>query len=169
MDATFIETQKLEINNLNAHDLIKKYDSGIKDELETLMKDSQKLRKINAYREPGHTKIAENYLPLPVNIERIIKNTLNTISTGMQISKENIYERIKILETELYPSQMINDIRNSDAMTLFKIHLHEHLSTKKLYDLQITDEQLDFIIEDIIYKFNQAKISPGEMCGVLAA
>lgn len=184
MDATYIETQPFDIVSLNENQMKKRFSYSktdlekytekeqkvLRKEFKQLKKDADAIRDINASREPSNAKLADKFLPIPVNVKRIIWNTTKLINEESRILEPlEIISRVKGLIKSLYIAPTPEDSRNKNAMVLFKIHLRNNLASKVLYDISITEDQLDFIIEEISTKFYGSKVNSGEMCGVLAA
>ena len=119
-----------------------------------LRKDKEFLEKLNKYRNSD-----SNYFAICVNIKRLLNNIINN-----EASRE--YSDIYKTDKELYEyiKEFIDKFNTTD---LFRIHMRINLTVKNLRELNVI--QLDLLFKEITEFYNRSIISPGEMCGVLAA
>ena len=143
--------------------------------LRNLLRDSQKRLYLN-YRT-----IQTEY-QLPINLKRIILDTINNIFPDDKNEKLNpiyILEKISyLLQSNVTKLVCIRENYEykfksqdeTDCKSLFKYLIYEYLSPKViLYEHKISKYKFDFIIEQIIEGFKNSQIVPGEMVGCLAA
>ena len=106
----------------------------------------------------------ENNINYPVHIQRIIKN---------EIKKKKIKSNITPLEILKGNKNIINKCFIRDIIKnnkIFEILIDIHLNPKILIsEYNITKEEYNNLSDLIIKKFNESKISPGEMVGALTA
>lgn len=144
-------------------------------ELETLREDQAVLRVIMKNREPGRESDEASYAP--GNIKRIILNAMRQFRI----------DRTK--PTDLRPTEVIEAVNGLldrlvvvvgddplsleaqiNATTLYRILIHSNLASKRvLKDFRLNKTALNWVIGEIETRFNIARVSPGEMAGVLAA
>ena len=138
------------------------------------------LRNIQMISKMNYIVLINNF-KLPVNIKRIIEDTINNkpkkntkLNPLYIIQSINYILDPNITRINLTPKDYdINSFKFKDqqrAKTIFKIALYEYLNPKKcIIDYNISKEQFDSIILDIIYSFKKAGVEPGEMLGVMTA
>jgi len=124
----------------------------IKKEYEQLMKDKAYLERIDVVRDPIYQSTA--YWMLPVPVDRIIDNVQGT---GKRMTKTNIYKAV---------TKTIASISNELMQAFLRIKLN---SCKLFFDIKVTPEQLEKILNDIEVKWEMARITSGESVGCLAA
>jgi DNA-directed RNA polymerase II subunit RPB1 len=171
-DFSFLDLGVQEDCRLASNEMIDK----MEQEFEQLCDDQSKLRVIMAARGPGQE--TDEWAHLPVNIDRLIWNAQREFS--IDLSKP----------TDLKPNQVwdaVHEICNNEclmvkgkdilsyeaqknATLLFQILVRQKLACKRvLKEYRLNDAALNWIKGEIIAKFHQAIVCPGEMCGVLAA
>jgi len=119
---------------------------------------------------------------LPVNLERIIRNSINNPENGKsKLTDEYIINEIqRVLKYENSPLVYLNKQEQKDkslkleddkiSKTIFKFSLYEYLSPKKcLIEYNFNKETFDNIITNIIKSFTKCTVQPGEMVGIVAA
>ena len=184
MDATFVESQPLLITKLDLDEINQRFHFDGDTDWNKLLKPSivSKLTKDNKYteilqdnfktilnhREYLITKIfnndPENNIIFPVHIQRIVEN-----ETGGKNSKTNI-SPIEILKGNAKLIKKCYVTKTFKNNKIFEILIDIHLSPKILIkEKHITKEEYNKIVQIIEDKFNDSKISPGEMVGALAA
>ena len=184
MDATFVESQPLEIIKLKTEDIIKKYlfepsvNWGllIKKDLFTRLKTNESIEKLNESftRILDHKEYlmniifklrnVENNIYYPIHIKRIISNICKKSKKVSDISPLEILERNDILKSRLKITDKFNN--NKMIHILIDIHLHPKVL---ITDYKIQKIEYEEIIAEIEKIFETSKISPGEMVGALAA
>ena len=184
MDATFVESQPLEIINLDTEGIIKKYlfepsiNWGllVKKKLLNDLKIEESLKKLKQsfYRILDHKEYlmntifklrnVENNIYYPIHIKRIISNICKKEKKYSDISPLEILERNEILKEKLKITE--NFKNNKIIHILIDIHLHPKVI---ITDYKIQKIEYEKIIADIEKIFEISKISPGEMVGALAA
>lgn len=84
-----------------------------------------------------------------------------------------IFDKIQELESKLIIVPGEDEISREaqiNGTTLFRIHLHTHLNSKKLIlKERMNQESFDWLLGEIETRFNQAKVHPGEMVGSIGA
>ena len=183
MDATFIESQALLITKWSIEDIIDKlkfskdtkWSSYIKPHIYEKMNKSgnynQKLDenflKILNHREYLINVVfngkPENNINYPVNIQRIVDNEIKPKKIKSNISPLEIIKENDKLVKKCYVNKAFKN------NTIFEILIGIHLNPKILLSKMINKEEYYRIIDIIETKFNESKISPGEMVGSLAA
>lgn len=144
-------------------------------ELETLREDQAVLRIIMKNREPGRESDESSYAP--GNIKRIVQNAMRQFRIDR--NKPSDLRPTEVIEavTSLLDRLIVvvgDDPLSAEAQTnataLFRILVHSLLASKRvLKDYRLSKTALDWVIGEIETRFNIARVSPGEMAGVLAA
>jgi len=144
-------------------------------EAELLRSDQETLRIVMANREAGRESDESSYAP--GNIRRVLQNAHRQFRID------------KSLPSDLHPKdviQKVNDLLDrlvvvvgddplsieaqNNATTLYRILIRSLLSSKRvLKDWRLSESALNWVLGEIETRFNQAKVNPGEMAGVLAA
>jgi len=182
MDACHVESQPLYLTKLSYEELMDKfyfdentnwtkyYNKSAAEKAKAL--DQSKLDdiflKLLDHREclisdifNGNTQNNINY---PVHIQRIVENTKRLKNKKSNILPIDIYKGNQKLINSLY---IRDDFKNNK---IFEILVHVHLNPKVLIsEYQITREEYKIITKIIREKYHNAKITPGEMVGALAA
>lgn len=161
VDATYVESIDFPYTYYNDDEMCVHYkhdksNSVLDKEYNDLMSYRDILKNLCAYREPGFMKIKDTKFQIPINIERIIINLSREIKeTGdvIKLGPQEIVERVDNLLNIIEPSLLI------------KIHIKFSLASKKIKDILC----IDYIIDEIKYKYLNSLIHPGEMCGVVSA
>ena len=182
MDAIYIESQSLIITKLNTEDLCKKflfgdltswteiieqasYDEMIKT---TSYKKSLKenFEKILEHKQFLHSLSGDNNVNYPIDINRICKNTclqkdkkIVSNMSPLDIIKKNNELKDKLFVTENFKNDKIIHI-------LIDIHLNPKIL---ITEFKIQQYEYEIIYDNIVSLFDKAKISPGEMVGIVAA
>ncbi|GMI08152.1 hypothetical protein TrLO_g5004, partial [Triparma laevis f. longispina] len=148
---------------------------ALDEEFKQLHDDKKKLRVIMANREAGREDDDSSYAP--GNVMRVINNA----KQQFRIGKNNI--------SDLHPSDvksMVGDMlkrlvvvggedplsieAQDNATLLYCILIRGALSVKKvLKEFRFSEAALKWVLGEIETRFHQAKVSPGETAGVLAA
>jgi DNA-directed RNA polymerase II subunit RPB1 len=184
MDATFVESQPLEIIKLNTEQIIKKFhftktinwSTMLKKELinDTKSKENQKLYDESLFQILEHKEYIlneifklreiENNIFYPIHIKRITSNICKFKSKLSDISPGEIIELNNTLKSKL----KITDIFENNKLIhmLIDIHLHPKILIEEYH---IQKSEYDLIITEIQKVFETSKISPGEMVGPIAA
>ena len=187
MDATFVESQPLLLTKHDTETLVEKYYISESTEWNKLVsKDIAK-----SLQGPKHTQAfedsfkqllnhrdylyqcvfhgnPENNINYPIHINRIVENVC--LKSHMKqkplsdISPLDILSKNKSLVEKTYVRKEFPNNR------IFEILVDVHLHPKTLiHTYRISSEEYDTIISILLKKFNDCKISPGEMVGALAA
>ncbi len=160
IDATFIESQEINILHLTYEEFTKKFLNIPATELmlaefNQLVECRRQLYKIFYSREPNGAKLSDKMIPLPVNLKRLLQHKdLNTIE-GKIMNQDSIINEINKFIEKLDSNQLMN------------INIRINLSSKNL--LGINDNQLAFLLYEIETRYNLSKITVGEMVGIIAA
>jgi DNA-directed RNA polymerase beta' subunit len=178
LDATYMENVHIKLlgyKESELHDMY--YNEAVPEEYENIKKIQMEFIKITKNIDQNNSKQNDDYFPVPVNIDRILKYTENIkeLKNGEYMDDASVYNEICKLYTRVSrifePSKLEimgeEKNRSINAIRLFKIYLFSELSTK--FMKHFTKNQILYIIEEIEFKFRKAIAQPGEMCGVLAA
>jgi len=184
MDATFVESQPLLIIKLSIDDITEKmyfsadtkWNKLIKvNSASRMLKDTkyqdkidENFKKILNHREylisVIFNKDPQNNINYPVHIQRIIENNVTKKNTKSDI---NPIEILKLNSKLIKKCFILEKFKNNK---IFEILVDIHLNPKLLIQkYNISKEEYTIITDKIYKKFNESKISPGEMVGVLAA
>jgi DNA-directed RNA polymerase II subunit RPB1 len=144
-------------------------------ELEALREDQAILRIVMKNREAGRESDESSYAP--GNIRRVIQNALRQfkINRGKpsNLHPKEVIQKINALLDRLIVvvgDDPLSVEAQNNATTLYRILIRSLLSSKRmLKDIRLSREALDWAVGEIETRFNVAKVSPGEMAGVLAA
>lgn len=146
------------------------------EEYEQLLRDRVELRKIFYHRGPD--SYADNYVHLPVNVDRILWNAQRQFRVNTQepttLHPDVVLRSVKkMLEEDiiLVPGDdPISKEAQINATLLFQILIRSKLSTKRILRVcRLSEEAFNFVIGSIVAEFRAAIVHPGEMAGVLAA
>ncbi len=145
-DATFMESVKIKVIN---EDVKIDYIREARDEFVNSIKSN------------------EDYYPVPVNIERIIRS-IKPIKDDRRLTDEEIIAEVKNLYTRI--TQLYNQYerdRAYNATIMFRMYMFSELRPD--YIRHLNRSQILYALEDIEQKYTKALVVSGEMCGVLAA
>eukprot|EP00580_Thalassiosira_gravida_P018881 CAMPEP_0201660330 /NCGR_PEP_ID=MMETSP0494-20130426/2988_1 /ASSEMBLY_ACC=CAM_ASM_000839 /TAXON_ID=420259 /ORGANISM="Thalassiosira gravida, Strain GMp14c1" /LENGTH=1751 /DNA_ID=CAMNT_0048138163 /DNA_START=124 /DNA_END=5379 /DNA_ORIENTATION=- len=144
-------------------------------EIESLKEDQRILRVVMANRESGRESDPDSYAP--GNVKRVIQNALRQfqIEKGLpsDLHPKDVIEKVDAMLRRLVV--VVGDDHLSveaqrNATTLYCILIRSHLASKLvLKDHRLSDAALTWVLGEIETRFHHAKVSPGEMAGVLAA
>jgi DNA-directed RNA polymerase II subunit RPB1 len=183
MDATFVESQPLEIIKMSTENIIKNYlfekttdwSKIVKKEFISELQSVVGINKLNdsfnkilehkdyLLEEIFKLKDIETSIYYPVHIKRITENTCKRLNDNSNISPLEILKQNEILKNKL---QITGNFKNNIIIhILIDIHLHP----KTLMKYNIQSMEYNIIITEIQRTFETSKISPGEMVGALAA
>ena len=142
-----------------------------------LESEYEQIKSDRDYAREHLLKELNNSINIPVNIEKIITyaendNNINLFSKSdlnpliaIQMVRE-LKEKLKLIKGEDKISKEGQDY----AMTLFNMVLNYTLSTKNIIiKHRLTKNAFKFVCGEIIAKFEQAIVRPGEMVGSIAA
>ena len=184
MDSVYVESQPLYITKYNIEKITEMFYFSPETKWNTLIKANvaSKMFKVKDYKEILENNFKEllayreylisdifrgdiqNNINYPIHIERILQNTVSTKKSKSDISPTDIIKSNNKLIKKCYVTK---DFRNNK---IFEILVHIHLNPKILiHKFNITKSEYLEVINIIENKFNESKISPGEMVGVLAA
>ena len=144
-------------------------------ELESIKEDQRILRVVMANREKGREDDPSSYAP--GNVKRVIQNALRQfqIDKGLpsDLHPKEVVEKIEALLRRLVVvvgDDFLSVEAQSNATTLYRILVRSYLSSKRvLKEYRLSETALNWVIGEIETRFHHAKVSPGEMAGVLAA
>ena len=144
-------------------------------ELESLKEDQRILRLVMANREAGREDDVNSYAP--GNIKRVIHNALRQfqIDKGLpsDLHPKDVIEKIDALLRRLVVvvgDDVLSIEAQSNATTLYRILIRSYLASKRvLKEYRLSEAALNWVLGEIETRFHHAKVSPGEMAGVLAA
>ncbi|WVZ51464.1 hypothetical protein U9M48_002610 [Paspalum notatum var. saurae] len=198
MDAIWVEEQKLDSLNMKKEefDNVFRYDLDDEnwrpnymlpvhvDDLRTISEFRSVLeadvQKLEADRIQLGTEIATNGLtnwPMPVNLKRLIKNAQKTFKIDIRTCSD--MHPIEIVEAIDKLQERLNVVPGDDAISIeaqknatlfFNIHLRATFASKRvLSEYRLTREAFEWIIAEIVSRFSQSLVAPGEMVGCVAA
>ncbi|KAG5185243.1 hypothetical protein JKP88DRAFT_271988 [Tribonema minus] len=148
---------------------------ALEEELAQLRDDHAMLLKI--FSTKGSEESASPQAQLPVNIHRLIWNAQKKFDVDTNA------------ETQLDPLKIVRDVRalcgrmivvtgndrlsqeaQYNATLMFYILVRSTLAAKRvLQEFRLSEEAFDWVLGEIESKYMSARVSAGEMCGVLAA
>ena len=184
MDATFVESQALLITKLDIDQIYQKFNFEENTEWTKILKPhisgkmtkdkkylsllNDNYKKILNHREYLITEIfngkPENNINFPVNIQRIVDNEIKNKKSKSNISPLDILKGNSKLIDKCFVSKTFKNNK------IFEILIDVHLNPKILLkEKNINKEEYTNILEIIENKYNDSKVSPGEMVGPLAA
>jgi len=140
-------------------------------EFQKIQQDRQLLRNVIFPRNDS------NRWPLPINIQRLLSNTIKT------------YNINQLAPTDLRPDQVVNEVTalcsrlsviagndviskeaQANATLLLQIHLRASLASKRVIkEYRLDSASLKYVIGEVESRFQQAIVHPGEMVGAVAA
>jgi DNA-directed RNA polymerase II subunit RPB1 len=144
-------------------------------ELENLKEDQRILRIVMANREAGREDDVNSYAP--GNVKRVIQNALRQfqIDKGLpsDLHPKDVIDKIDGLLRRLVVvvgDDVLSVEAQNNATTLYRILIRSYLASKRvLREYRLSEAALNWVIGEIETRFHHAKVSPGEMAGVLAA
>jgi len=144
-------------------------------EAESLREDQAVLRVVMANREAGRESDESSYAP--GNIRRVLHNASRQfkIDKGQpsDLHPKEVIEKYTALLDRLIVvvgDDPLSVEAQSNAITNYRILIRSLLASKRvLKDHRLSRAALDWVLGEIETRFNVAKVSPGEMAGVLAA
>jgi len=144
-------------------------------EIEALKEDKRFLRIVMATREAGREDDVSSYAP--GNVKRVIQNALRQfqIDKGLpsDLHPKDVVQKIDALMRRLVVvvgDDHLSVEAQSNATTLYGILIRSYLASKRvLKEYRLSDAALTWVLGEIETRFHHAKVSPGEMAGVLAA
>tara|TARA_Y100000780_G_C13695839_1_gene422085 strand:+ start:37510 stop:39261 length:1752 start_codon:yes stop_codon:yes gene_type:complete len=128
-------------------------------------------------------RTVHNEFMVPVNLERIIRNSINTPVKGStkldasyiqkELDRIVSYENtplVNLSEKELKMKRIFKLEDDTIAKTIFKFSLHEFLAPKRcIVEYGFNKETFDDIVKQVITSFRKCTVQPGEMVGIVAA
>ena len=185
MDACNVENQSFKIMDMDTEKICKEYlfDKTTKwnklltkQTITDLKKEKQFMKileesfyKILTYKEFIFSKLyktldKDNLAIYPIHLERTINNICKKSNKSSNISPLTILEKNETLKNKL----KINPIFENNIIIhiLIDIHLHPKTLIEKY---KIQDHEYEILLVTIEQKFEESKISPGEMVGAIAA
>ena len=186
VDPARMEAVSLSTLMISDVDFEKNYQGPDQKEWAQLKSDRQYLRKIEAQLEDNNPKeyITNKTKFLPVNVERIIEDVINSyldIATKGKVPKLNageVFQKVSDFCSDLpyiYLNQIQRDKRSEVpahfvyATTLIQITVRAYLCYAQLVRRGITIEMLTVILQKIYYSMQKALIDPGTSVGIIAA
>ncbi|KAL9179832.1 LOW QUALITY PROTEIN: hypothetical protein ACHAXT_007802 [Thalassiosira profunda] len=145
------------------------------EEMNSLKEDQRVLRVVAANREAGREDDVSSYAP--GNVKRVIQNALRQfqIDKGLpsDLHPKDVIEKVDALLRRLVVvvgDDVLSVEAQNNATTLYRILVRSYLASKRvLKEYRLSEAALNWIIGEIETRFHHAKVSPGEMAGVLAA
>jgi DNA-directed RNA polymerase II subunit RPB1 len=140
-----------------------------------LKKDQANLRVIMANREPGKEDDDASYAP--GNVQRVMNNAVQRFRIGQGDVSDlhpkdvitevnNLIQKLDVVKGE----DVLSVEAQSNATLLYSILIRSMLACKRvLKEYRFTEAALKWVVNEIETRFHQAKVSPGETAGVLAA
>ncbi|RLM69983.1 DNA-directed RNA polymerase II subunit 1 [Panicum miliaceum] len=193
MDAVWIEEQKLDSLQMKKDEFDNSFRYELDDEnwkpnyllpvhvddLKTIIEFRNVLeaevQKLETDRFQLGTEIAT--WPMPVNLKRLIWNAQKTFKidtrTCWDMHPMEIVEAIDKLQERLkvvHGDNAMSIEAQKNATLFFNIHLRVTFASKRvLNEYRLTREAFEWIIDEIISRFSQSLVAPGEMIGCVAA
>ncbi|KAJ7833574.1 beta and beta-prime subunits of DNA dependent RNA-polymerase [Mycena leptocephala] len=197
MDSAFIERQTIDTFALNDEEfkhnyhldvmdekngsgggvLLQGYPNGelpwlqtkLDEEFKQLAEDGELLRTLIFQRD------VSSYLP--VNLQRVVKNAAQMFHIDRRQPSEldpvYIIDAVKALGERLIivrGDDSVSKQAQEDACCVFRMHLRATLAARQVVDkYRLSREAFDSALGEVESKFNQAIVTPAEMCGILAA
>ena len=145
------------------------------EEYDQLCQDRIELREILATR--GTNSETDGNIYLPCNIARLIWNAQRKFRVN-KLMPSCVHPRV-VLDTVRDICDQLIVVRGEDVLSreaqhnatlLFKMFIRSKLSAKRvLKEFKLTEAALMWLKGEIVSDFRNALVSPGEMCGVMAA
>lgn len=143
MDGTYVETQLFDYEGiLGSLDLTE-------GERIQLSRDKELFDRIMEHKGSD-----SKFLPVPVNIKRLMMMAFNDLELKKMEEKVN-YDYLKEF------------IDKFDGTELFRMHMRLNLNSSTLKNFN--NRQLLYVFDRISYYYNKFRITPGEMCGIIAS
>lgn len=147
---------------------------SLESEFEQILADRRNLRSIVTVMDEKLQNI--NTFHLPVNIPRLIwtaKSRFHVDPNGQSdMSPEYVIEEVRSLLKHLCVISPATGMAESqdNAKLLFSIFARSTLASKPiLCEHRLTQKAFDWLIAEIHNRFMKAQVSPGEVCGIVAA
>lgn len=155
------------------------------DEYAQLLEDREFFRYVYLRMEYASGQVYSDALPMPVNIRRIIEDTIYNLgmhsSAGPPADRFDPVEAIskvnELCETITY--ELLNEIQERNhspipphlrtCTRMLQILIRSYLNTSALQRLGITDEALDIILSNIKLTYGRSLIAYGMAMGIIAA
>uniref|UniRef100_A0A6C0EDH0 DNA-directed RNA polymerase n=1 Tax=viral metagenome TaxID=1070528 RepID=A0A6C0EDH0_9ZZZZ len=165
-------------------DQIKKYKQYKKnDEVYDMIKNMRNSIRKDMAKAKGQNITLTNVFMLPVNIDRIINNTLgDKKSDDDVVDPTYVHDKLEEIltneHTMLIPMRKKErenkkSIKNRDEQivkTLFKTALYDSLSPKRsVVEYKFSKKQFDKVIDEITNNYNKNIVEAGEMVGIIGA
>ncbi|CAL4887703.1 unnamed protein product [Urochloa decumbens] len=138
------------------------------------------VHKLEADRFQLGTEIAPNGAytwPMPVNLKRLVWNAQKTFKIDTRACSD--MQPVEIVEAIDKLQERLKVVPGDDAMSIeaqknatlfFNINLRSTFASKRvLSEYRLTREAFEWIIEEIVSRFSQSLVAPGEMVGCVAA
>lgn len=163
---------------------IKKYKQYKKnDEVYDMIKNMRNSIRKDMAKAKGQNITLTNVFMLPVNIDRIINNTLgDKKSDDDVVDPTYVHDKLEEIltneHTMLIPMRKKErenkkSIKNRDEQivkTLFKTALYDSLSPKRsVVEYKFSKKQFDKVIDEITNNYNKNIVEAGEMVGIIGA
>lgn len=185
-DSKFKEVYQVDIKQLDKRFQNANIQKLLDDEFKQLLEDRILFRKYFMKIESNNikNKLMSDSQVLPVNIHRVIEDTIYNHQEYINENKKNIIniitlnDKVKKLCNDLYYCHY-NEIQKHKQMhipeyvqisfTMFHMYIRSILNIKNLLDNNINEHLLDIIIEYIIHTFKISLIEYGSTIGTIAA
>eukprot|EP00566_Odontella_aurita_P001751 CAMPEP_0113541920 /NCGR_PEP_ID=MMETSP0015_2-20120614/9313_1 /TAXON_ID=2838 /ORGANISM="Odontella" /LENGTH=1785 /DNA_ID=CAMNT_0000441907 /DNA_START=56 /DNA_END=5413 /DNA_ORIENTATION=+ /assembly_acc=CAM_ASM_000160 len=144
-------------------------------EVEVLKEDQKVLRIVMANREAGRESDDASYAP--GNIKRVIQNAQRQFridkTQPSDLHPKDVIQKVQGLIDRLIivvGDDVLSVEAQENATTLYRILIRTMLCSKRvLMEWRLSEAALNWVIGEVETRFNQARVAPGEMAGVLAA
>eukprot|EP00816_Leptocylindrus_hargravesii_P004270 CAMPEP_0196809198 /NCGR_PEP_ID=MMETSP1362-20130617/9154_1 /TAXON_ID=163516 /ORGANISM="Leptocylindrus danicus, Strain CCMP1856" /LENGTH=1770 /DNA_ID=CAMNT_0042183805 /DNA_START=2209 /DNA_END=7521 /DNA_ORIENTATION=+ len=144
-------------------------------EFEQLKDEQRILRIVMANREPGREADPKSYAP--GNARRVIQNAIRQFrvdrSQPSDLHPKDVIQKVNALLDRLVVvvgDDALSLEAQANATTNYRILIRSLLASKRvLQEYRLSEAALTWVIGEIETRFNQSKVNPGEMAGVLAA
>jgi DNA-directed RNA polymerase II subunit RPB1 len=154
----------------------------LEGELQRLRSDRERAAIVFMRRkeESGNTPVKNTQAFMPINVKRLLWKTKRDFKlsdqTPTSLSPKIVIEKVNkicsLFEEALCPNQYdpIGISVKKNGTELLQILVRSHFASKiVLQECRFTEDALDWILGEIISRYRCALVSPGEMCGVIAA
>ncbi|KAK9451487.1 DNA-directed RNA polymerase II subunit RPB1 [Limtongia smithiae] len=122
-------------------------------------------------------KNGEDAWPLPVNIQRIIRNSQQIFHLDRQkasdLTPSEVVEKVRQLCSKIIvvrgDNAVVQEVQDN-ATTLFQCLVRSRLACKRVFEeYRLNRVAFDWVVGQIEAQFSRSVVAPGEMVGVIAA
>ncbi|KAK4057043.1 DNA-directed RNA polymerase II core subunit rpo21 [Microbotryomycetes sp. JL221] len=151
-------------------DALRDVQERLDDEWEQLKSDRELLR---SFIFPN----GDATVSLPVNIRRTIQNAQQIFHIDFRKPSDlhpvDVVDQVEAMLSRLIVirgNDRLSEEAQDNATLLFKIFLRSHLAARRIIEEHhLNKEAFEWVLGEVEAKFKMSMVSPGEMCGTLAA